>query len=161
VPGAYRRAGIGERLGEIGEAVVGVVHAELEALHRKLVAWLGEAGAGVALIAAAGALVFWAVGALVAGAIALGGRWLPIWASAAIVCLLLLLVAAVLALLARARLRRLESPLALARHQLDSHLDWWRDQVLAGARPPSPSQPWPSEPETDAAPVPRGKGGSG
>ena len=60
-------------------------------------------------------------------------RWLPIWGAALAVTGLLALVATVLALAGRARLRRLENPLATARRRMDDHLAWWQSQHTTGA----------------------------
>jgi MFS family permease len=83
---------------------------ELELARTELTAKGKRAGAGAGLAGAGGVVALFGVGALVASAIAGLATVVPVWLSALIIGVVLLLVAGVLALVGRGRLRRAAPP---------------------------------------------------
>jgi putative superfamily III holin-X len=83
---------------------------ELELARTELTAKGKRAGAGAGLAGAGGVVALFGVGALVAAAVAGLATVVPVWLSALIVGVVLLLVAGVLALVGRGRLRRAAPP---------------------------------------------------
>ena len=65
----------------------------------------------------------------VVAAIEVGTLWLPRWLAALAVLALLALLAAVLVAVARARLRRLESPAATVRRRAGEYQEWWESRI--------------------------------
>jgi hypothetical protein len=84
---------------------------ELELARTELTAKGKRAGAGAGLAGAGGVVALFGVGALIAAAIAGLATVMPVWLSALIVGVVLLLVAGVLALVGRSRLRKAAPPL--------------------------------------------------
>lgn len=122
--------GARELLRSLGESLLAVLRAEVEALRGDYRRSAGLLGAALALLAAAAAFGFWAVGALALSAFELLARWLPRWGAAAALFGLLALIAVALGTLGLRRLRRIEPPLATASRHLDDHLRWWQDRVF-------------------------------
>jgi hypothetical protein len=83
---------------------------ELELARTELAAKGKRAGAGAGLAGAGGVVALFGVGALVAAAVAGLATVVPVWLSALIVGVVLLLVAGVLALAGRARLQKAAPP---------------------------------------------------
>jgi len=83
---------------------------ELELARTELTAKGKRAGAGAGLAGAGGVVALFGVGVLIAAAVAGLATVLPVWLSALIVGIVLLLVAGVLALVGRSRLRAAAPP---------------------------------------------------
>jgi hypothetical protein len=83
---------------------------ELELARTELTAKGKRAGAGAGLAGAGGVVALFGVGALIAAAIAGLATVMPVWLSALIVGVVLLLVAGALALVGRSRLRKATPP---------------------------------------------------
>jgi hypothetical protein len=83
---------------------------ELELARTELTAKGKRAGAGAGLAGAGGVVALFGVGALIAAAIAGLATVMPVWLSALIVGVVLLLVAGALALVGRSRLRKAAPP---------------------------------------------------
>jgi MFS family permease len=83
---------------------------ELELARTELAAKGKRAGAGAGLAGAGGVVALFGVGTLVAAAVAGLATVVPVWLSALIIGVVLLLVAGVLALVGRGRLRRATPP---------------------------------------------------
>jgi MFS family permease len=83
---------------------------ELELARTELTAKGKRAGAGAGLAGAGGVVALFGVGTLVAAAVAGLATVVPVWLSALIIGVVLLLVAGVLALVGRGRLRRATPP---------------------------------------------------
>lgn len=124
-----------ETFRSLGTAVLGLLKAEIEALERDLARSGKNAALGVALFAAAGAAGFWTLGVATYFLIQLLALWLPLWAAALVVTLVLAGVAAGLAFAGLKKLEKFENPLTTARRRLDDHIDWWQDRLLAPGEP--------------------------
>lgn len=113
-----------------GQAYLDLLRAELD----KLVADLGvsakKLGIGLALLIAAGMILFWWIAVLAFFLIEVVAIWLPTWASAGIVLLILLLVTATLAFLGVRRLKSIENPVDTVAGRWDDHLDWWENRLM-------------------------------
>jgi Putative Actinobacterial Holin-X, holin superfamily III len=83
---------------------------ELELARTELTAKGKRAGAGAGLAGAGGVVALFGVGALIAAAVAGLATVMPVWLSALIVGVVLLIVAGVLALVGRSRLRKAAPP---------------------------------------------------
>lgn len=118
---------------DFGSSLLTLGQAELQAFQRDLSESGRRALGALGLFLGALVFAFWTVGVATAFLVVLLDRWLPVWGAALVVTGLLALVATVLALAGRARLRRLENPLATARRRMDDHLAWWQSQHRADA----------------------------
>lgn len=118
-----------------GTSLLALGQAELQAFQRDLAESGRRALAGLGLLLGALIFAFWTVGVATAFLVVLLARWLPPWGAALAVTGLLALLATGLALAGRARLRRLENPLATARRRMDDHLAWWQETTA-----PDPAQ---------------------
>lgn len=119
LPGAPEHAGTGAGLSDVstGELVrrlsaqlSELFRRELELARTELTAKGKRAGAGAGLAGAGGVVALFGVGALVAAAIAGLATVVPVWLSALIIGVALLVVAGILALVGRGRLRRATPP---------------------------------------------------
>jgi hypothetical protein len=122
--------GWGDLLGSIGRSTVDLLGAEVEGARAELWEVARRAAAAAVVGLAAVALAFWALGAATAAAIAGLTVWLPVWGAALVLFGALGVVAFVLALVTRARIRRLEGPASIVRRRVDDHLEFWRTEVL-------------------------------
>lgn len=116
---------------DFGSSLLTLGQAELRAFQRDLSESGRRALGALGLFLGALVFAFWTVGVATAFLVVLLDRWLPVWGAALAVTGLLALVATVLTLAGRARLRRLENPLATARRRMDDHLAWWQSQHRA------------------------------
>ena len=103
-------ASTGELVRRLSTQLSELVRRELELARTELAAKGKRAGAGAGLAGAGGVIALFGVGALVAAAIAGLATILPVWLSALIVGVVLLLVAGVLALAGRSQLQRATPP---------------------------------------------------
>ena len=119
-----------ERARALGEALLAVLRAEVEALrgdYRRAAAQLVSA---LVVLGFAAGFAFWAVGALALVGFEVLAQWLPRWGAALVLFALFVAVALVLGWLAARKLRRIEPPLATASRHLEEHLRWWQERVL-------------------------------
>lgn len=131
----------------LGQAVLGLIQAELGAVEEDVSRWTKEVAIGAALLAGAGAFGFWTVGVLTYFLIHLLAIWLPLWGAALVVTAIFALVAGLLAWIGVRKFQRYENPLAAARDRFDDHLEWWQHDVLGPGEPrPSPVYPPPVDP---------------
>ena len=100
----------GELVRKLSTQLSELVHRELELARTELTAKGKRAGAGAGLAGAGGVVALFGVGTLVAAAVAGLATVVPVWLSALIVGVVLLLVAGVLALVGRGRLRGATPP---------------------------------------------------
>lgn len=107
---------------DLADAEIAAARREVAVTWRR--AWLIAALFGVAV-----ALVFWVVSLVAYTLVEVVSLWWPPWAAGLTVTLLFLAAAAVLAVLARLRLRRLANPLDVAVRRLREHIEWWRREV--------------------------------
>ena len=119
-----------ELLRSLGESLLGVAEAEAAALKGDLRASGKQLLLVCVLAGAAAFLFFWVVGAASFVLFQVLSIWLPRWGAAAIVLVVLLLLAGILALLARQKLRAIELPVDTVRRHYDDHRAWWQRQVL-------------------------------
>lgn len=103
-------ASTGELVRRLSTQLSELVRRELELARTELAAKGKRAGAGAGLAGAGGVIALFGVGALVAAAIAALAMVVPVWLSALIVGVVLLLVAGVLALAGRSQLKRAAPP---------------------------------------------------
>lgn len=139
------RSGWLELFRDFGSSLLTLGRAELAAFQRDLSASGRRLVGALGLFLAALVFAFWTVGVATAFLVVLLARWLPPWGAALGVTGLLALIATLLVLLGRARLRQVESPLATARRRMDDHLAWWQTQ--------SPPSDEPGD-DDDAEPLP-------
>ena len=90
---------LGQLVGEISETGARLVRAEIELLKAELTGRAQKIGIGAGLLAAAGVLALYFLGAAIATAIIALALVVDLWLAALIVTVLLLLVVAVLALI--------------------------------------------------------------
>jgi hypothetical protein len=95
----------GELVRRLSTQLSELIRHELELARTELAAKGKRAGAGAGLAGAGGVVALFGVGALVAAAVAGLATVVPVWLSALIVGVVLLVVAGVLALVGRSRLR--------------------------------------------------------
>ena len=122
-----------ELVQSLGEALLEVFRAESEVLGRELSDTGKQAGIGAAYVAAAAMIVFWFLGVATLCMVAILALWLPTWAAAGTIGLLLLVTAIALAGLGWLRFKRLESPTATVKRRWNDHQDWWNASLLASA----------------------------
>jgi MFS family permease len=103
-------ASTGELVQRLSAQLSELVRRELDLARTELAAKGKRAGAGAGLAGAGGVVALFGVGALIASAIAGLAMVVPVWLSALIVGVVLLLVAGVLALIGRSRLREATPP---------------------------------------------------
>jgi hypothetical protein len=118
------------RLRSLGQALVELLQAEVDALNADLKGSARELGRGVALLMFAAFLAFWVLGGLAYGSVEVVAMWLPRWGAIFVVTGVWALVAGVLALLGRSRLRRLETPVRTVQRHFASHQAFVREELL-------------------------------
>ncbi len=121
-----------DRFGALGQAAVDLVRAEAEALRGELGGNARRLAVTLLFFVAALFVAFWALAALVFALIEVGAQWLPRWAAALAVVAALALVAAILVLVGRWRLSRLESPAATVRRRAEDYREWWEHRLGRG-----------------------------
>lgn len=119
-----------QRLRSLGQALVELLQAEVDALGADLKGSARELGRGVALLVAAAFLVFWVLGGLAYGAVEVLSLWLPRWGAIFTVTGFWAIVALILALLGRSRLRGLEAPARTVKRHIASHTAFVRQELL-------------------------------
>jgi uncharacterized membrane protein YqjE len=103
-------ASTGELVRRLSTQLSDLIRRELELARNELTAKGKRAGAGAGLAGTAGVIALFGVAALIAAAIAGLAIVVPVWLSALIVGVVLLLVGGVLALAGRSQLRRATPP---------------------------------------------------
>jgi hypothetical protein len=119
-----------EMLRALGQSFLDLLRAEWDQLLRELGVSAKKLGIGVALLAGAGMVAFWFVAVLAFFLIMVIAIWLPVWASAGIALLVLLLVMGILAGLGWSRLKSIENPVDAFGRRWDDHLDWWEARLV-------------------------------
>lgn len=109
-PDDLSTASTGELVRRLSTQLSDLIRRELELARNELTAKGKRAGTGAGLAGAAGVVALFGVGALIAAAIAGLATVVPVWLSALIVGVVLLLVGGVLALAGRSQLRRATPP---------------------------------------------------
>ncbi|HEX3126098.1 MAG TPA: phage holin family protein [Thermoanaerobaculia bacterium] len=115
----------------LGESLIEVLRAETGALQEDLKRSGRHYGVALALFGAAALLSFWVLGLLVFLLITILHVWLQLWAAAAIVFGVFLVVMVVLGLAGRSQWRKAENPVDSVKRHVDDHLDWWQNGLLA------------------------------
>jgi MFS family permease len=110
ITGDLSNVSTGELVRRLSAQLSELFRRELELARSELTAKGKRAGAGAGLAGAGGVVALLGAGALVASAVAGLATVLPVWLSALIVGVVLLIVAGVLALAGRARLRKAAPP---------------------------------------------------
>lgn len=125
-----RSSGWIARVRAVGEAFLGVLRAEVA----ELAADLGRSGRALVralvLIMAAAGVAFWSLGLLLYFAVELLALVLPRWGAVGVVLGVFVLIATILLLLARHKLRAVESPTAAFRRRFDDHQRWWQESIV-------------------------------
>jgi apolipoprotein N-acyltransferase len=118
-----------ERLREVGESYLALWRAEVAAILDAL----GRSGKALVralvLVAIAAAIGFWTLGLLLYFAVELLALVLPRWGAVGVVLALFVVLTAVLLLVARGSLKRVESPATTVRRRLEDHRRWWQERV--------------------------------
>jgi hypothetical protein len=128
-----------ETFRSLGQSLLGVVRAEVEALQADLSETGQRAGVAAGLLAVAAVLGFWAIGLLIVVVIAVLLLWLPLWGAALATLVVFAAAAGILAALGLKRLKLLRSPVTSIQERISSHLDWWQHSFLATPGTPVPS----------------------
>jgi uncharacterized membrane protein YqjE len=100
----------GELVTRLSTQISGLVRAELQLAKAELAEKGKRAGVGAGLAGAAGVLALYGLGAIVAAVIAALALFLPVWAAALIVAILIFIVAGVLGLLGKNQIQRATPP---------------------------------------------------
>lgn len=124
------RRGWTDLLRSLGESLIGVAGAEAAALKGDLRASGRQFAIVVALAATAALLCFWLVGAAWFVLFQVLTLWLPNWGAAAIVFAVGAILALLVAMVTRQRLRSIELPVDTVRRHFDDHLAWWDSQMF-------------------------------
>ena len=114
----------------LGQSLIEVFRAELDALREEFRRSGKHLGVGLALVGAAAVLLFWTLGALIFALGAILAIWLQVWAAALVVVGLFALAAALIAWRGVRRLRQFQNPAESARRRFEDHLDWWQHTLL-------------------------------
>lgn len=109
---------------ELARAEYGAVSSELKGSGRAL-------GRVLLFFAVALFVLFWAIGAFAYLLVEVAALWLPRWGAAASVLGLFLFACLLLALLARARLRKIDTPVRTLQRRVGEHREWWEQRVAA------------------------------
>lgn len=134
-------------LRSLGESLVGVAGAEAAALKGDLRTSGRKFLIVVVLGATAAFLCFWIVGAAGFLLFQVLTIWLPAWGAATIVFAVLVILAGILAMVARQRFRSIEVPVDTVRRHFDDHVAWWESQILV--KEGSGRERLPGEPSKD------------
>jgi uncharacterized membrane protein YqjE len=110
LPDDAPNATTGELVTRLSTQISELVRGELALAKAELAAKGKRAGIGAGLAGAAGVLALYGLGALVATAIGVLYIWLPLWAAALIVAVLIFIVAGVLGLLGKNQIQRATPP---------------------------------------------------
>ncbi|HSK79368.1 MAG TPA: phage holin family protein [Thermoanaerobaculia bacterium] len=110
----------------LGESLLEVLRAELEALQKDFATSGRHFGVALGLFGGAAMLAFWIVGLLVFVLVSLLYIWLQLWAAALIVLALFAIAAVVLVSLGLRQLRKAENPIENVRRRVDDHIEWWQ-----------------------------------
>ena len=105
-----RNATTGELVTRLSAQISELVRGELALAKAELTEKGKRAGIGAGLAGTAGVLALYGLGALVAAVIAVLAVWLPVWAAALIVAVLIFIVAGVLGLLGKNQIQRATPP---------------------------------------------------
>ena len=121
---------LSENAQELGQAALELARAEAAAFSGELRISSRAFLRILLLFAVCLFILFWALAVLVFVGVEVGALWLPRWAAG--LAVLGLLMVAVLAVggLAWYRLRRLETPMTMARRRFDDHLEWWQRRIV-------------------------------
>ena len=130
-----------EMFRSLGQSLLGVLRAEVEALQEDFRRSGRHLTVGAGLLFAAVAILFWTAGLLLFVLITVLAIWLPIWAAALIVLGIAATVAGVLVALGLRQLRQLESPIDNVKRRVSDHLDWWQNGLLATPGSALPTSP--------------------
>ena len=93
-------------IGELPSIITTLIRDEIEQIKREAITRLKSAGIGVALFAVAAVFLYFAAFPLLAAAVLGIGEALPLWLSALIVGVFLLLIAVILALIGLSRVKK-------------------------------------------------------
>jgi len=93
-------------IGELPSIITTLIRDEIEQIKREAITRLKSAGIGIALFAGAAVFLYFAAFPLLAAAVLGIGEALPLWLSALIVGVFLLLIAVVLALIGLSRVKK-------------------------------------------------------
>lgn len=110
----------------LGESLLEVLRAELEALQKDFATSGRHFGVALGLFGGAAMLAFWIVGLILFVLISLLSIWLPLWGAALIVLALFAITAFVLVVLGLRQLKKAENPIENVRRRVDDHLEWWQ-----------------------------------
>lgn len=123
-----------EQVRALGQSYLDLLRAEWDQLVAELLVSARKLGIGSALLVAAAMVAFWWFAVLAFFLIMVIAIWLPVWASAGIVLLILLLVMGILAGIGVHRLKSIDNPADTVGRRWDDHLDWWENRLLAEER---------------------------
>jgi uncharacterized membrane protein YqjE len=110
VPSDAHAATTGELVTRLSTQLSDLVRAELQLAKSELAEKGKRAGVGAGLAGAAGVLALYGLGAIIAAVIAALSLFLPVWAAALIVAILIFIVAGVLGLLGKNQIQRATPP---------------------------------------------------
>lgn len=123
-----------EVLTPLGEAGWQLARAEYRALSSEVRNAGRKLLAALLLLMAALFALFWAIGALALVVFEAASLWLPRWGSSLVVLGLFLLTGAVVALVARRKLRSIEPPAETVKRRMSEHREWWERRIASPRR---------------------------
>ncbi|MEM1246380.1 MAG: phage holin family protein [Acidobacteriota bacterium] len=127
-----RKPNVGELVGNLGKAGVALAQAEARSVRSELGGTTRLAVRSGIWGLVAGTLCFWG-GAVLTAALVVGlSQRLSLLVSLLIVGAALVGLGLIAAVIARARIKRLESPARSLKRRATSHMRWWRDELGMG-----------------------------
>lgn len=109
--------------------VLDLLGAEIEDAQQELGGAFQGLAKAAALLVGALMLAFWVVALVAATLIVVLSIWLPPWASALIVTIVVLLTTGLLAWLGLRKLGAQPNPVEIVMRRVRNHLAWWRDEA--------------------------------
>jgi MFS family permease len=126
---------IAELVRDFSEQTSRLIRSEMELARAELTEKGTRAGLGIGMFGGAGAFGFWALGALTAAVILLLATAMKSWAAALVVCAALALVAAVLALTGRTKLKQAVPPVpSQATESVKEDVQWTKTRASQARR---------------------------
>jgi Putative Actinobacterial Holin-X, holin superfamily III len=128
-------ASVGELVKQLSEQTSRLAHQEVELAKAELVVQGKRVETGLGMFGGAGAIGFYALGALVAAAVLGLATAVPVWLSALIIAAMLSAIAGLLALQGRSKMRQATPPVAeQITESVKEDVQWAKSRAQAGRR---------------------------
>jgi uncharacterized membrane protein YqjE len=129
-----RERGIAELLKQLSQETTTLVRKEIELAKAEVTEKGKQAGIGAGMFGGAGVAVLLALGSLTAFLIALLATAMEVWAAALIVTVVWALVAAVLAVVGREKVREATPPVPQTAETIKEDVEWAKSQTQSAGR---------------------------